>query len=643
MRKFYQFNFYHFSMNSLNTASLINLLGFTVGVALYALLLAMVVRHRKGRENNSLDFLLLATAVLGLFWNAGELFAFIWKDFAAREVSPVLFAVSYSALGFLPSVVVHSAWKNSESENSMVRLLTFSAYGLSILASVFHFRSAAFSGIAPSDSALQILTFGSLALLAGLLIFNFKQTLERKTIWITALLIFAVSALHFRSQAEENSWLVELFAHQSSLPLAFAILLQDYRFAFADLFLKRAFSLLLLTLTAFGLYVFLASPLLALHAAHRENDVQAISILLTFWIATALIYPSLHRFAAWLVDKIILRRADYEKLRMEISNVVEKQETAENVLSAVCQNLAFALTAIESDWSETSRNKRETNFPGVDFTSRRAEIFVPTAESPFYKIELKDFSGGRRLLSDEIEMLGAVALLTARRIDTLRVTGERYSREIREREFSKLAAEAELRALRAQINPHFLFNALTAIGYLINTAPEKASETLMKLTRLLRRVLKTSGEFSTLGEEIELVKSYLEIEQARFEERLAVKINVAKDLEKFPVPSFVLQPLVENAVKHGISKVKSGGAIKIFAGLEGEKENIFLKLSVFDSGAGENTDEILRNRQKGVGLNNIEQRLHNYYGNSAVLKIESESGKGTVAEIKIPVLMVKDK
>jgi LytS/YehU family sensor histidine kinase len=236
--------------------------------------------------------------------------------------------------------------------------------------------------------------------------------------------------------------------------------------------------------------------------------------------------------------------------------------------------------------------------------------------------------------------------LTARRIDVLRVTGERFNREIREREFSKLAAEAELRALRAQINPHFLFNALTAIGYLIQTAPDKAFETLMKLTRLLRRVLKASGEFSTLGEEIELVKSYLEIEQARFEERLKVEIAVAKDLENLRVPSFVLQPLIENAVKHGISKAKQGGKIKISADLETEKAEVFLKLSVFDSGAGDASNEILQSRQSGVGLNNIEQRLHNYYGNSADLKIESVSGKGTTAEIKIPVSSnskVKDK
>lgn len=624
-------------MNSLNTASLINLLGFTVGIALYALLLAMVVRHRRSREKFSFDFLLLATAILGLLWNAGELFVLVWKDFGAREVSPVLLAISYSALGFLPSVVVHSAWKNSDNENRNVRLLTFAAYGLSILAGALHFQSAVFHNVALSGAALQILTFGSLVLLAGLLVFNFKQTLEKKTIWITALLIFAVSALHLRSETEGNSWLVELVAHQSSLPLALAILLQDYRFAFADLFLKRALSLLLLTLTAFGLYVFLAAPLLALHAAHEKNDVQAIGILLAFWIATALIYPYLHRFAVWLVDKIILRRADYKKLLAEISNVVERQETIENVLDKTRQKLAFALTAIESDWSEAVQKASEITLPAVDFTARRAEIFVPTVESPFYNIYLNDFSGGRRLLSDEIELLEAVALLAARRIDALRVSGERYRREIREQEFSKLAAEAELRALRAQINPHFLFNALTAIGYLIQTAPEKAFETLMKLTRLLRRVLKTSGEFTTLGEEIELVKSYLEIEQARFEERLKVEIDVAKGLEKTRVPSFVLQPLVENAVKHGISKAKSGGIIKIFAVLESGNGKALLKLSVFDSGAGENTDEILRHGQKGVGLNNIEQRLHNYYGNSAALKIGSASGKGTITEIKIPV------
>ncbi len=620
-------------MNSLNTASLVNLLGFTVGVALYALLLVMVVRHRKSKERLSFDLLLLATAILGLLWNVGELAATVWKDFGAGKASPVLLAISYSALGFLPSVVVHSAGKNSENVNA--RLLTFAAYGLSSLAAFFHFQAVIFSGVAPSDLGLQILTVGSLALIGGLLIFNFKQPLENKTVWIAALLIFAVSAFHLSFGGEENSWLVELVAHQSSLPLVLAVLLQDFRFAFADLFLKRALSLLLLALAAFGLYVFAAAPLLALHKAHEENDVQAISILLTFWIATALIYPSLHRFAAWLVDKIILRRADYAALRTEILNLIERENAVENVLAKTGEKLATALTAKENNWIETAENP--ANFPAVNSDLRRAEIFIPTVESPFYKINLENFAGGRRLLSDEIKLLEAAALLAARRVDALRVSDERFGQRIREQEFSKLATEAELRALRAQINPHFLFNALTTIGYLIQTAPEKAFTTLMKLTQLLRRVLKSSGEFTLLKDEIELVESYLEIEQARFEERLQVEIEVPEELKILRVPALILQPLVENAVKHGVSKSKLGGTVKISAKLESENARVFLKINVFDSGAGANFDELAENKQTGVGLKNIEQRLNSYYGNAACLKIESTNGTGTTAEIKFPV------
>lgn len=619
----------------MNSASLVNLLGFTVGVALYALLFVMVVRHRKSKKRFSFDFLLFATAVLGFLWNIGELFDFIWRDFSTIKTSPILQAVSYSALGFLPSVVVHSAWKNAENENAKVRLLTVFAYGLSVFASILHFYSAIVLETAPSDLALRILTFGSLALLAGLLVFTFRQTLEKKAVWITALLIFAVSALHLSSQKEENSWLVELVAHQSSLPLALAILLQDYRFAFADLFLKRALSLLLLAALAFGLYVFAAVPLLAWHETHDRNDVQAAVIVLTLWMTTALVYPSLHKFAGWLVDKIILRRVNYEKLHKDIAQIIEKRSDKKAVLDEICERLKLALTANKANWKEISESR--SILPTVNFFADTTEIFVPTAESPFYEIQLKNFVGGRKLLSDEIEMLETVAILAARRIDNLRVTNERHEQEMQAKEFSKLATEAQLKALRAQINPHFLFNALTTIGYLIQTAPEKAFVTLMKLTQLLRGILRSNAEFSTLGEEINLIENYLEIEQTRFEERLKVKIDVPSDLRKLRVPALILQPLVENAIKHGVSKAKSGGEVQISAKLETEKDSVFLKLRVSDSGAGVNLSDLTESRQNGLGLNNVEQRLSSYYGKSAHLKIKSESGKGTEAEISFPI------
>ena len=618
-------------MNSLNTASLVNLLGFTVGVALYALLFVMVVRHRRTRANFSFDFRLLATAILGLLWNAGELVAVVLKDFAASgQVSPALLAVSYSALGFLPSVVVHSAWKNSENANKNARWLTLAAYGLSLLATFFHFQSVIFDNIAPSDAALLILTGGSLALLAGLLVSNYRQKLENKRVWIAALLIFAVSALHLSSHTEGTSWLVELVAHQSSLPLVLAILLQDYRFAFADLFLKRALSLVLVTAAAFGLYVFVAAPLLHYHETHDRNDTQAIAIILTLWVTTALLYPKMHDFAVWLVDKVILRRVNYEKLRAELARTFEKQEDTKEVLETLCRSLADALTARQANWIEIDQSN--ASLSSIIFTSNDAEIIVPTVETPCYKLNLGDFAGGRKLLSAEIEMLEAVSLIAARRIDALRVTNERFRTEIREREFSKLATEAHLSALRAQINPHFLFNALTTIGYLIQTSPDKAFATLMKLTQLLRGVLSSTVEFSLLEDEINLIESYLDIERARFEERLQVKIEIPPDLLKTRVPSLILQPLVENAVKHGIAESKEGGKVVISAELETENGEVILNLTVANTGA-----EFVTGIEKGFGLKNIEQRLQNYYGDSARLEIKSRGEQETLVTLKFPV------
>jgi len=618
-------------MNTLNAASLVNLLGFTVGAALYALLLVMVVRHRRISKNENINLLLLTTSILGLIWNVGELYVLFLKDFSAGGSSFLLTAFSYSALGFLPSVVVHSA----QNEENKARWLTFSAYGLSLFASILHFQSAIFQNFAPSNFALQTLTFGSLALVLGLLVFNFRQTLEKKTIWASALLVFAVSALHLSGEAEEKSWLVELVAHQSSVPLALAILYQNYRFAFADLFLKRAISLMMLTLVAFGLYIFVAAPLLNYHETHDRNDVQAIGLILTLWIATALVYPKLHDFAVWLVDKVILQRADYDNFQVELAQNLEKIESIDKVLSEICQKLKIVLTAENADWKENYETADETRFSFVNFTPIRADIFIPTAETPFYEINLSNFAGGRRLLSDEITMLEAVALLTARRIDALRVTHERCDRELREQEFAKLATEAQLSALRAQINPHFLFNSLTTIGYLIQTTPEKAFETLMKLTQLLRGVLRSTGEFCTLGEELKLIENYLDIEKTRFEEKLTVKIEVGKDLEKMRVPSLILQPLVENAIKHGISENKNGGEVKIAAKLEDSKNEFLLRLSVFDTGAGKNAKKTAESN--GVGLQNIRERLESYYGKEAKLTIESQTDKGTLAEISLPV------
>ncbi len=267
-----------------------------------------------------------------------------------------------------------------------------------------------------------------------------------------------------------------------------------------------------------------------------------------------------------------------------------------------------------------------------------ALALVPTSEEPRYAITISDVTGGRRFLSDDLATLDAIVVLAARRIDAIRITNERYEREIREQEIGKLATEAELRALRAQVNPHFLFNALTTIGHLIQTAPPRALETLMRLTALLRAVLRSEGEFTTLGRELEVVEAYLDIERARFEQRLRVRIEVPPGLSSLRVPPLVLQPIVENAVKHGISTQRLGGEVTVTARVDRDaSQPPHLVLIVQNTGAGATAEALRRGRAAGVGLNNVERRLACQYGTAASLSIRSDPETGTTVEIRLPI------
>jgi sensor histidine kinase YesM len=283
-----------------------------------------------------------------------------------------------------------------------------------------------------------------------------------------------------------------------------------------------------------------------------------------------------------------------------------------------------------------SLRARVVTFEAAD-GSAEATVYVPTALPPSYVLRLASLSGGRRLLSDDIAMLEGVAEILGRRIDAVRLTQDRFEQAIRSKEMQQLATEAELRALRAQLNPHFLFNALTTIGYLTQTAPARAIETLYRLTGLLRAVLRRSDrEFTTLGEELEIVESYLSIERARFEHRLVERIEVDEALRAARVPPLVIQPLVENAVKHGISKQRHGGTVSVIARLEGDGSAARLRITVADTGMGATANELAAGRRGGIGLSNLERRLERYYGPRAAFTIRSAAGKGTTVELVLP-------
>lgn len=607
-------------MQALDLALLVNIIGFAAGIVLYAMLGVMVIVNRRRDSDGGVSALLLVTAALGFAWNLGEMLSLIARDLGGDGSSPFIAALAYSALGFLPSVVVHTA----QREQGGPRFLTLIAYILSTAAMGLNLSAAIAGGDVPAVFAMQMHAIGALILGIGLLAFNFRNTLKSRAILASALLIFALSALHLGFGSEGRYWYVELAAHQSSLPLVFVILYQNFRFAFADLFLKRALSLVLLAGIATGLYAFAAVPLLRYHETHDRNDMFAAAIILGLWIATALVYPALHRFAVWLVDRFLLARPDYQLLLADIESQVGDAADERASVDRFASLVRDAVTAGRVDIDTVSEIDPSATYD--------ATVVIPTVEAPFYSIKFSELEGARRLMSDEIAMIAIAANLAARRIDALRVSHERCEQELHTEEMQKLTAEAQLTALRAQINPHFLFNALTTIGYLIKASPDKAYDTLMRLTQLLRGILSTPSDMTTLRDELELVRNYLEIERARFEDKLKVEYAIGDGAEEQMLPPLVVQPLVENAIKHAISANRAGGTIRIAATAH-ERKDGGLRLEVWDSGAGKNTET--KSTGSGIGLANIRKRLQNYYGANATLELVSLDG-GTLAVIDLP-------
>jgi len=194
-------------------------------------------------------------------------------------------------------------------------------------------------------------------------------------------------------------------------------------------------------------------------------------------------------------------------------------------------------------------------------------------------------------------------------------------------------ARAQLQTMKAQLQPHFLFNTLNTISVLTTEDPEKANRMILLLSDLLRQTLEISqADEVTLKHELELLRVYLEIQRMRFRKRLAVSYDVNAELLGAKVPHFSLQPLVENAIRHGISKLRSGGRINIRA----HRVNGSLVLQVQDNGPGLSYEQFLRRQGTGIGLANTRKRLICMYGSSSSIKIERCTPAGTLATIVIP-------
>ena len=196
---------------------------------------------------------------------------------------------------------------------------------------------------------------------------------------------------------------------------------------------------------------------------------------------------------------------------------------------------------------------------------------------------------------------------------------------------------AEVRALRAQISPHFIYNSLGAIASFVRTDPDRARELLLEFADFTRYSFRQHGDFTTLAEELRSVERYLLLEQARFGDRLRVTLQVAPEVLGVSVPFLCLQPLVENAVQHGLESTAQGGRISIEA-RDVDRECI---ISIEDNGVGQDPErirEVLSGEAGGdsVGLANVDERLRTTFGDEYGLVVETAPGAGTKVVVRVP-------
>ncbi len=198
-------------------------------------------------------------------------------------------------------------------------------------------------------------------------------------------------------------------------------------------------------------------------------------------------------------------------------------------------------------------------------------------------------------------------------------------------------AEAELRSLRAQISPHFIYNALTAIASFVLTDPARARELVLEFADFTRYSFRRQGEFTTLAEELGSIHSYLELERARFGDRLRVTLQIAPETLATVIPFLSVQPLVENAVRHGLEPGEGGGEIRIASRDDGTHTEI----TVEDDGVGMDPEGLRVTLTAGddglhVGLRNVDTRLRQLYGGDGGLVVETNTHAGTLVRLRVP-------
>jgi two-component system, LytTR family, sensor kinase len=640
-----------------------NLIGFTTGLVISVLLLVLTLRAAKLPGTPVPN---VFCAVCSLMWNLGGLVNAIQNpvmklespgpactamaiQFSGAAVWPIAMVaiwrrlavgrwqcVGWRALQILAvvdaAVIVLGVWASvAHIPVPLEPLKEFTSYSASLV------LVAGAAMLLRGSSASRAIWFSSLAVLCGVLI-------------TTLSVIVQVLTGHARGPLGVTS-------QQSVLLVEIGSFFLFARFRFADLFIRYSVRILLASTWAIAFVLVMESPLFA-RVTNQTEFPRAVHIFATTILATGLFvgFAPLDRRIGRLVNRWIFHAPDHRNAARELGDKLRSLYMESDLTAAVEEGVrntlvlsdvrSVAPTRLPASLWPTGIHDGEVaeldrgNPLGSLLSLPDVELLVPvrTAAGVVSILAISPGPARRSLVSQEVNYLRSVAAQFGGRLDLLRLEREMADRQNREALLLQQVTEAELRALRAQINPHFLFNSLNTIANLIVTNPALAETMTLRLSKVFRHVLAQSSQpVIPIRDEIEFVRTYLEIEEARFGTRLQVEINVSPEAEREYVPSLILQPVVENALKHGLAPKPGPGRLWISAKILGDR----ICLQVEDDGVGPSVGRLKTENgngahTQGVGLTNVRQRLATLYQDRAWLALESREPAGARVTLVVP-------
>jgi two-component system LytT family sensor kinase len=582
---------------SIHEPTLVNTIGHCCGAVIFGMLLYFFLANwRRGPEERTV--LPVLAAGLAFLWNIGSLIA-LGAGPRGGMAPDIIVAASFSVLSLLPAVLLHISLESHH------RTIWISGYVLSSGAIVLHIADLVTRRPSLHFDALLLVTIGFAALTAISVIVELRQRNRAATsrlVGAMVLFLFAISFTHFGSAHANQVWSKEIALHHAGIPLALFVLLQNYRFLLLDAYLRFVVNATLAAVAVLGSIRIVESTRFE---SRLGNPFYAGLLFVGACLLLTLFVYIRNRIQRWLTSVVFLR-----------SNVEDAIESLSKLARETRDEQAYLTQAgdVVAAFLRAGRQELRSEEPvAVPWVQAVVPLRFSRGDAMYLLLGPRD--GARRYLSEDFAVLLRLGAAVVEHVEQLRSI-----------QMQGLISQAELKALQAQINPHFFFNALNTLYGTIDRDNAEARRLVLNLSDVFRYLLRSDRTLIQIEEELRIVRAYLEIEQLRLGAKLRTEINVDEAALSAMIPLLSVQPLVENAVKHGVATRTGSGFVRLDITAQPDT----LSVTVSNSGECDSGALTSAGAEGGIGLANVRRRLELCYGNESSFLAEVEDGVTTV-------------